>query len=49
MFYNIGALKNFYPSFDLIQEGLPPKMCHTYPTMMELSTVTPCLKKVKKL
>ena len=49
MFYNIGAPKNFYTSFDLIQEGLLPKICHTYPTVMELGTVTPCLKKVKKI
>ena len=26
-----------------------PKICHTYPTMMELGTVTPYLKKIQKL
>ena len=26
-----------------------PKICHTYPTMMKLGTVTPYLKKIQKL
>ena len=26
-----------------------PKICHTYPTMMKLGTVIPCLKKIKKI
>ena len=26
-----------------------PKICHTYPTMMELGTVIPYLKKIQKI
>ena len=26
-----------------------PKICHTYPTMMKLGTVIPCLKKIQKI
>ena len=26
-----------------------PKICHTYPTMMKLGTVTPYLKKIQKI
>ena len=26
-----------------------PKICHTYPTMMKLGIVTPCLKKIQKI
>ena len=26
-----------------------PKICHTYPTMMKLSTVAPYLKKIQKI
>ena len=26
-----------------------PKVCHTYPTMMKLATVTPYLKKIQKI
>ena len=28
---------------------LLPKICHTYPTMMKLGTVIPCLKKIQKV
>ena len=32
------------------QKGiLLPKICHTYPTMMKLGTVTPYLKKIQKI
>ena len=27
----------------------PPKICHTYPTMMKLGTVIPHLKKIQKI
>ena len=27
----------------------PPKICHTYPTMMKLGTVIPWLKKIQKI
>ena len=26
-----------------------PKICHTYPTMMKLGKVIPCLKKIQKI
>ena len=26
-----------------------PKTCHTYPTMMKLGTLVPCLKKIQKI
>ena len=28
---------------------LPPKICHTYPTMMKLGTLIPYLKKIRKI
>ena len=28
------------------QKGLLPKICHTYPTMIQFGTVIPCLKKI---
>ena len=31
------------------QKGPLPKICHTYPTMIELVTVIPCLKKILKI
>ena len=31
------------------QKGPLPKIYHTYSTMMKLSTVIPCLKKIRKL
>ena len=30
------------------QKGPPPKVCHTYPTMMKLGTAISCLKKIPK-
>ena len=27
----------------------PPKICHTYPKMMKISTVIPYLKKIQKI
>ena len=26
-----------------------PKICHTYPTMMKLGSVIPCLRKIQKI
>ena len=31
------------------QKGPLPNVCHTYPTMMKLDTVTPYLKKIQKI
>ena len=32
------------------QKGHPlPKICHTYPTVMKLGAVIPCLKKIQKI
>ena len=31
------------------QERPLPKICHTYPTVMKLGTVIPCLKKIQKI
>ena len=30
------------------KKALLPKFCHTYPTMMRLRKVIPCLKKIQK-
>ena len=31
------------------KKALLPKICHTYPAMMKLDTVTPYLKKIQKI
>ena len=31
------------------KRSLLPKICHTYPAMMRLGTLTPYLKKIKKI
>ena len=35
--------------FRAAQKAPLPKICHTYPAMMKLGTVTPYLKKIPKL
>ena len=35
--------------WDGAQKAPLPKICHTYPAMMKLSTVIPYLKKIQKL
>ena len=32
-----------------VKKALFPKICHTYPTMMKLGTVTPYLKKIQNM
>ena len=31
------------------RKASPPKICHTYPTIMKLGTVIPYLKKIQKI
>ena len=31
-----------------VKKAPHPKICHTYPTLMKLGTVVPCLKKIQK-